>query len=315
MEMKQIESDVNNVTISEYASGLTSLGQRVFAGSDQSWWITQERGAMIRIPLFYTDEPEPEEIRNLFRQTRAFAINYVREVDANHPANAWLYLCQDQSYSIQKLGKNTRKSLRRVVDEVTITHLTYDELLTHGSKAFCDTRLRVGLSDGTEAEFQRRFKALARVPGHVYLGAWKDNQLAAFVSLIVVDDWVELEGSFSMNAYRNCRPNDTLVHYILTHYLVEQKRRVVCSGLSSLQAESNEEGLHAFKTKMGFEAIPVHRHVVLHPLLCPFANNLTAFGVNTLLRFIPDSRLLKKAGGMLDLLLDKRRLTEPEINN
>ena len=107
-----------------------------------------------------------------------------------------------------------------------------------------------------------------------------------------------------MDALLNLRPNDALFFYALSHYMTERACRVVSYGLSSIQAESNRTGLHTFKTKVGFEARPVHRAFALHPLLRPFANRLTLWGVNTALRFMPRDRHLKKAGGVLTYILE-----------
>src|SRR5262249_2031216 len=149
--------------------------------------------------------------------------------------------------------------------------ISSDQLLARGVQAFCDTRRRVGLSDGTPEDFRRRFTSRVRCPGHVFLGAWKNDQLAAFLSITEVDDWAEIEGCFSMNALLDLRPNDALLFYALSYYLTERVFPLVSYGLGSVQAASNNAGLHGFKTKVGFEARPVHRAFVLQPLLRPFA--------------------------------------------
>ncbi len=113
-----------------------------------------------------------------------------------------------------------------------------------------------------------------------------------------------------MNSLLNLRPNDSLMYSALYHYLVEKKFDMVSYGLSSLQAESNETGLHAFKTKVGFKAKPVCRVFALHPLMKPFANALTLLLLKIALLFRPGDRRLKKASGMLELILNKRRVTD-----
>jgi hypothetical protein len=123
--------------------------------------------------------------------------------------------------------------------------------------------------------------------------------LAAFVSLIEVDDWLEIESSYSRDDLLDFRPNDTLMYNVLSHYLTETPCRLVCYGLSSVQAENNAVGLYAFKRKVGFEAPPVHRVFTLNPLLSPFANQLLLHAVTMALRLWPEGRLLKKAEGML----------------
>lgn len=256
----------------------------------------------MRRPTFCLAPPTAHEVREVLWQGRAALASYLLDPDELHQANAYLYICTDQSYALEKLPPAMRRNVRRGLKELTIVPLTSKQVLAQGVQAFCDTRRRVGLSDGTSEEFQRRFAARANLPEAVYLGAWKNDQLAAFLSVIEVDDWAEI-GCYSADTLLQYRPNDTLMYSALTHYLVERKYRLVSYGLSSIQAESNAAGLHRFKIKVGFEARPVHRAFVPHPLLRPFANRLTLWGVNTALRFRPGDRRLKKAGGVIASIL------------
>lgn len=221
------------------------------------------------------------------------------------PANAWLYICDDPTYSLEKIGPAMRRNVRRGLKDFTIRHLSADEILACGSQAFCDTRRRVGLSDGTAENFQRRFSSRVRCPGHVFIGAWKERQLAAFLSIIQVDDWVEIEGCFSQDALLNSRPNDVLMYTTLSHYLTGERRRLVSYGLSSIQQAGNVQGLHAFKTKVGFQAKAIHRTFVLHPLLRPFANRVVLSVVDTARKLLPRNRVVAKTSGMLASLLHK----------
>ncbi len=135
-------------------------------------------------------------------------------------------------------------------------------------------------------------------PAHRVLGAWKDDSLIAFFTVVAVDDWAEI-GGHSTNAGLQFRPNNGLVHYILSHLLVENTFAAVSYGYSSVQEGSNAQGLHQFKTRVGFEAIPVHRAFVLHPLLQPFANRLSLAMARRVLKLAPANRILRKACGVL----------------
>lgn len=264
----------------------------------------------MRVPRFHLASPSPGEFRKTLWRGWVAAKSYLLPPDARHPANAYLYVCMDRGYALDKLPSAMRRNVRRGLRELRIAPLTSEELLAHGLQAFYDTRRRVGLSDGTLAEFQRRFHWRARCPGHGFLGAWKGDQLAAFLSLIEVDDWVEIESCYSMDALLSWRPNDTLMYSALSHHLRERSCRVVCYGLSSIQAENNAAGLYAFKLKVGFEAQPVHRAFVLHPLLRPLVNRTTLWGLHTALRLWPRGRVLKKAEGMLAYVLGEVRLPQ-----
>jgi hypothetical protein len=297
-----------SLSIAEYASGLSKNGIRALRGTEGTFWVGFEAGTLIRLPIFHVGPPPPGEVRQVLWRGRAAAASYLLEPDEQHPANAWLYTCTDQAYTLDRLGPPMRRNVRRGLSKLRIAPIAPSQLLACGVQAFCDNRRRLHLSDGTPEEFRRRFTLRAKCPGHVFLGAWKEDQLAAFLSITEVDDHAEIEGSFSMDNLLNLRPNDTLMYSVLSHYLIEGGRRIVSYGLSSIQAESNTGGLHAFKTKVGFEARPVHRAFVPHPLLGVLANRLTLWGINGVLRLQPGNRSLRKAAGTLSAMLGKGRL-------
>lgn len=294
-------------TMDAYAAALAKNGTAVLHGTQGTVWAEYESYAMMRIPTFSLYLPSTEEVDRIFRRRRVAVATYLVEAGKQHAANAWWYVCTDPTYSIEKLHPAMRRNVRRGLKEFAISPLTPDQVLAYGMQSFCDTRRRVGLSDGPE-EFQRRFTARGNCPGHVFLGAWKGDVLAAFLSITEIDDWAEIEGSFSRNDLLNSRPNDALMYAVLSRYLVYESKRLVSYGLSSIQQAGDAEGLHAFKTKVGFRAQAVHRVFVLHPLLRPFSTRLAVKGVNVIRGLFPRNRMLNKASGVLNLLIGNTRL-------
>lgn len=258
---------------------------------------------MVRVPRFSTVSPGRSEVSSVLWNARATAVSYLLEPRDGRTANAWLYVCSDQSYALEKLPHAMRKNVRRGMQELRLSWMLLDEVLAHGAPAFCDTRGRNGLTDGTLENFHQRFGSWGSVPGHVFVGAWHGDRLAAFLSIMEVDDWAEIEGTFAVNDLRHTRPNDLLYFAVLQFYLARRRCRTVSAGTSSVQLEGNAEGLHTFKEKAGFEAYPVNRVVVLHPLLRPLANRFTLLGLEAALRLKPGDRRLRKASGLLAGLL------------
>src|SRR5687767_2386254 len=157
--------------------------------------------------MFHVGTPEREEVDRVLRTTGAVIASYLIEPDERRVANAWLYLCRAHDYSLTTPPSSMRRNVRRAMAEFTIAPLTGPTLLSHGAVAFCDTRRRAGLSDGTASEFNRYFETSVRQPGRVFLGAWKNRRLAAFLSILQVDDWAEVS-TFSMTSMLGYRPND-----------------------------------------------------------------------------------------------------------
>ena len=301
---------IRQLSLAEFARGLASNGRRNVRGASATFWARYDRIAMMRMPYFYLGTPAPGEVRRVLWQGPAALASYLVEPDDQHLANAWLYICTDRAYGLEKLSPAMRRNVRRGLQELRIEPIKAEQLMAHGTETFRDTLRRNGLRDWTPDKFRRQVALRSKFPGHVFLGAWKDKQLAAYLSVLEVEDWVEITSSFSADNLLHLRPNDALLFSALHDYLVEQGRRIVSFGSSSIQTESNRAGLHAFKTKVGFEAQPVHRAFVLHPLMRPFANRLTLRGVNTALHLIPGNLRLKRTGGVLGYILGENHMPE-----
>lgn len=308
-----LECSGNSVSIDAYATGLSRVGSQVCRGTEETYWIRYESAAMVRFPTFAFAPVAKDEARRVLWRAPAVLLSYMIEPDEQHPVNAWIYLCEDSTYDLQKLQPPVRRNIRRGLAGLSLAWLTPEELLGHGFQAFSDTRARVGLTEGTRADFVQRFAARSQCAGHSFLGAWRDDKLAAFLSVTEVDDWAEIEGCFSRNDLLEARPNDTLIYAALFHYLTQERRRVVSYGPSSIQRSSNEQGLHSFKTKMGFQAKPVHRAFVFHPFLRCLVNRGVLCVMNAALRFFPGNRRLKKIEGAIATILKRRRPSEQDV--
>ena len=295
-------------TLRQYAESLRAAGIRVVPGSQGTFWAAAADRVLWRVPIFHVGAPSAAEVDRALRLTRAIVASYVVEPDAQNAANAWLYVCSDHDYALGARVPAMRRNVRRAMRELTIRALSPAELRAHGHRAFCDTRWRTGLDDGTPSGFERYFACRGGVsgPGRTYLGAWRDGQLAAFVTILHVDDWVEL-CCFSMDSMLQHRPNDALLYVALSHYVSARNCRVVSYGLSSIQAISNAAGLHRFKRKIGFDTSPVHRAFVLHPSLRPLATRgavrAAHCAVNAALHVRPRNVGLKKLEGVLTCML------------
>lgn len=306
-------SQRKTLSINDYAEKLTRAGKLVFpSGLEGTFWVGYEPGSLTRIPTFNLEPPDPGEVQQTLWRGRAAVLSYLLEPDAHHPANAWFYVCSNREYSLDHLSSAMRRNVRRGLRELRIEPINLDQLLEYGAQAFCDTRRRIGLSDGTCRNFRRRYTSWGKCSEHVFLGAWKGDILAAFLSIAEVADWAEFEGSFSCDSLLHLRPNDTLRFYALSYYLLEREFRIVSSGISSIQSTDNQSGLHNFMMKCGFEARSVHRAFVLHPLLLPIPNRLVHSAIKTMVRFKPKNRLLRKANGVLTSILEKNNWVETE---
>lgn len=301
--------------ITDYGAALKKSGIAVLPGVPGTIWTQYETAAMVRLPDFHTAPVSRHDARQVLRRSHTAVISFIVEPDAEHRPNAWLYLCRDQSYALNKLANEVKRHVRRAQGALRIGPIDWKTLLENGLMAYSDTRARVGLSDGSITNFRQRFEAFSSVPGHYVAGAWKGESLVAFMTLMVIDDWVAIEGSFSVSAELDQRPNNGLAHYVLDNFLVKQGFKTVCYGSSSIQESSQKSGLHAYKTRIGFEAKPVHRAFIVHPILRPLVNKITLWSLRTALRFNPADRRLLKAIGVVNYILSSHRIAGKDRDN
>ena len=191
----------NSLSISEYADWLARSGTSVLPGTGGTYWVGYETGALVRLPTFDLSRPQPGEIQRVLWQGRVGVAAYLLSPDDQHPANAWLYVCRDRSYSVENLSKPARRDIHRSQRNLRFGLVDWPTLLAKGLEAYADTRRRVGLSDGTRNNFMRRFETFSSNPAHHVFGAWNNDALVAFMTLIIVDSWVAIEGSFSADAF------------------------------------------------------------------------------------------------------------------
>jgi len=299
--------------LQQYVSGLQADGLHVVHGQHAAYWVSSADRVMKRLPTFDLTVPTAAEVDSAMVATGALIASYVIEPSPRTPANAWLYLRGNRRYVLEERPTAMQRNVRRALREFLIAPLSASDVMRHGARAFCDTRRRNGLDDGTLRGFYRYFEHHVGRPGRAYLGAWRNGELAAFLTMVRVDDWAEL-GSFSVTSLLRYRPNDGLFSAALSDSLAHPACRVVCYGLSSVEADRETTGLHRFKVKVGFDAQRVHRAFVLHPRIRPFATRAAVAAahaaVHAALRLRPDSRRLKKIAGMLAGML---RLPSPVV--
>lgn len=293
--------DVNqlNDSIEDY---IKSYESKAVNGNSDSCWIIHEKLSAQRFPEFILSKPDHNEISRIFRKLKCLLVSYTLIPNDKSKVNSYLYECRDKSYHIDNLeSSSVRRNIRYGQRNLKYGFTNWDNILKNGLKAFSETRTRVGLSDGNEKYFKERFLEFSKNKYHKVVAAWYQNQMAAFMSLIVLKNFVIIQGTFSTDEFKKYRPNNVLVDFVLNYFLVERHFDRVSYGLSSIQEDSEKEGLHKFKTSVGFEAIPVRRVFILHPLLSLFQGFIKIF-IHLLKFFFPKNRFIRKASGIFNYL-------------
>lgn len=257
-------------TLSDYSASQAAAGLHVHPGTSGTWWLQYETGTYMRFPIFAVSPPTAEELRQLYWRRFAPLVTYLLEPTPTHPADAVVYVCTNVQYKLRDLDHGVQGNVKRGLRECQIRPITQDEVIRFGEQAFADTWRRHGWENVSSVDFKKCLSRPATHGGNRFFGAWRDGELLAFAGLIEADDWVEVRVRFSTDASLRLRPNDALLFYILNHYLVERGFRLVSAGTSSIDPTANTPGLHRFKVKLGFRAVPVRRLFCFHPLLRVF---------------------------------------------
>ncbi len=286
------------ISMKEYTSKVRESGIDAVEGDNDYLWIKYEGLSAIRFPEFKTSKPTKEEIQRVFRELKCLLINYTLLPENNY-ANSTLFNCRKNDYYLQHLSKNARRDIRIAQRNLQFGFAHWNEILDCGLKAFADTRKRVRLSDYDEKSFKRRFTQCRKNSAHRAVAAWFDKEIIAFMSLIVIQDFVVIQGSFSTDDHKKFCPNNGLVDFVNNYFLKVKGFSTVCYGLSSVQENTGKEGLHLYKVRVGFEAIPVQRVFILHPLITPFKGIIRLL-LRLLKYLLPENRAIKKASGILE---------------
>lgn len=287
-------------TLEDYYSAIKKSGKSVIRGRGNYLWVKHEMFSVVRFPELVGSKPSFEEIRFVFKKMKCLLINYTFVPENKSETNAYLYnsTCY---YNFEKLSKNVKRDINIGRENLKYGFATWSDILSGGLTAFSETRKRVGLSDWNSKTFIRRFSEFSKNPSHNAVAAWYRNKIIAFMSLIVVEDYVIIQGSFSTNDHRKLCGNNILVDFILNHFLNKNNYSIVCYGLSSIQNSRGNDGLHQYKIRVGFQAIPVKRIFIIHPYLKPFVGIIKKC-VFFLLSLFPKNRLLRKSAGIFNFV-------------
>lgn len=277
------------------ACALTAAGSQL--------WIPGARGELMRLPMSCANPVDPAAARGLLRLPGVWVLSYLVAPVPAAPANCFLYVCRDAAYHMDRLHKNARKVLKRGQRNFVVRRCTWDEIAEKGYAAKAETDERHGYPP-PPPESLRAFVAVRRgSPFHEAWGAWRGDDLAAWVTLIKVDTWAEFEVAPSRTCAMPLAPNNILRYECLRSLLVEERRSEVVTGVSAVRLGSDQRSMHEYNTRIGFLAVPMRRVFVPHPLLVPFLRTRLTYAMLRRLSVArPGSALLAKAAGMAGVL-------------
>jgi hypothetical protein len=296
-------------SLADYVKYVGALGRpcALTANGTQAW-VPGVRGELQRFPLECTADVDPAVLRPLLKQPGIWLATYLLQGSDTIVPNCFDYVCRGADYAIEKLATDARQNVRRGYKNFAVRLCSWDELAQKGYTADADTAERHAYSK-PPAEYLQTIVARQRgSPFHEVWGVWQGEDLAAWMTAIKIDNWVITDVVRSCTAAMKSRPNNVLLYTATRHWLVDEKRDYVSYGLSSIQVNVHELSMHKYKTRMGYEALPLHRKFVLHPLVRPLVTSaLLSWGWEKLAAARPHSANLRKLAGMSRLLSGRQK--------
>jgi len=296
-------------SLAQYVGHLKSLGRPTVLGADGTQaWVTHLRGQLQRLPLERTDPPDPAEIRRLLRLRGVWLVNYLVEGSEAHRANCFDYVCRGPEYVLERLPPNARRDVRRGLRQFAIRLCTWDELAEKGFAALADTVARHGDAPPPADAIQNYVNAHKGTPFYDVWGAWDGEELAAWMTLYRIDDWTMIDIARSRtSALKGC-PNNAILYAATHHYLVKERLAYVAYGLSTVQVNVDVMAMHRYKTRMGYEAIPLRLVFAVPAAIRPLlASRPASWGWERLAGLRPQSAILRKVAGMSRLLSGREK--------
>lgn len=299
----QVAAPGTSGTFEDYVGYLRATHQPCLLSQKGSQgWIPHLRGELTRMPMLGVDPPSEEEIRRALGGRGIWIVSYLRVLDEQHLANCFAYVCRERSYNMQTLHQTARNKVRRGLRSFTLRVCTPQEFAEQGFAAEIETAQRHGHSP-PRPQAVRQFAESRQSPFHDIWGAWDGQNLAAWLSVLKIDDWAFIEAGGSRTEWLRLAPNNALRYIVARYYLGVENRSYVQSGVSSVQGAPNLRSLHDFKVKMGFQAVPLCRVFVPHPLLCPLLGLTVCSRLWDLLAgWRRESMILAKVAGLSRLL-------------
>jgi hypothetical protein len=289
------------MNVDNYREYLERIGHCVIK-SESGYWFDAGPRMYESIPPFAQINPSEDEIRYLFRRHHMVGIKYCTDMNIMVGKPSFLYVCEDPSYAIDSLGRQTRRKIRQGLKECQVHRIDFECLYTQGMPANQDTLARQKRSDSNfdnPAGWRRFCQAASQVEGALAWGAFVGDQLTAYTFGFVIDDYCILIYQMSRTEIIHLHINQALTYTATREILSLPDIHCVSQGHETIR---DLPGLDTYKVRMGYTKRPLRQVVKLHPLAKPVM--LSSVGRHSLRRFrrwLPDSDPLICAEGILNI--------------
>ncbi|HXZ42723.1 MAG TPA: hypothetical protein VEG68_18435 [Terriglobales bacterium] len=293
-----------------YAEWLRRQGHHVIRTSS-SYWNCEGSGVYQAFPYHWLIQPTAQEQRELMWKHHALALRYSAPANSGNESNGYHAVYTGAAYDFDVLTTKARNNVRRGLRSCSIIRIPVERYVEEGWELRVDTLARQGRClKETRDVWRGRSWAASGLDGFEVWAAEVQNRLAATLLIFQMDNWFYLVYQQCHRDYLRAHINNALCFAVTRSLTQRGNVQGIFYGLRSLDAAASVD---AFKFQMGYEARPVGQHIVFHPYLKPWINQVTYRLSKAFLALNPGNRRLAKAEGMLrQYLAQKSRLTAQE---
>jgi hypothetical protein len=254
--------------------------------------------------------PDPAELRAMIREHGA--------IGARFPSTNWtglesgLYVVRRQPYELDTVHIKHRPRVRRGMEHFRIRPATKAELLKQGRELNLSTMCRQGRYDAEFGNPRRwhTFVEAAFTCSEVSCpAAFVGSRMAAYMITCRELGWLHVLHQMSNHEDLADFPNHALTYTVTKQALEDESLDTVCYGYVPLFAA---DGLHEYKQRFGYELVPHHSALQLHPAAGVLLNNCVTRAVVRMARwFGPHNQTLETIDNVLQGAHRSRPATEP----
>ena len=251
-------------------------GRHIVRACGAVWYAVPGRFLM-SLPYQAMLNPEPRELRRLMRETGAWGVRF--------PSTDWsgldsgLYILRPRPYDLDSVHAKHRPRVRRGLECFQVRNATKAQLIAQGWALNVSTMARQGRYDpefGDKRRWQTLVEAAFTCSEISVPAAFCGSRLAAYMVVCREHGWLHILHQMSRQEDLPNFPNHALTFAVTQRAAADETLEAICYGCTPL---FNADGLHEYKLRFGYELVPNHSSIQLHPLLSPWLSNRLTYGV------------------------------------
>ena len=259
----------------QFARHMELRGHRIIEAAGVLWQSVDGH-MFISVPPQLQVDLDRTAVDRFLRSSRALGVRFPSASRPGLPSGLYVYRGRD--YGMQTMHRNFRQKVRHGLERCEIRRAEHDELVDQGLALNLETMRRQQRFDpefGDRRRWEQLVDAIFAVPAMAAMCAFIDGRLAAYVITCREDGWLHLVHKMSRLSDLESSPNHVLDFCITRDASADPAIDAITMGWESLVPM---EGLHEYKTRLGYQFEPCSCVIQLHPAVSPWLASRPVIG-------------------------------------